>query len=76
MADYDYQANGYNAGNLIVPEEPATIAAMKAALKAKNATSYSDARLYTMTYRDLLYAARLEKVTVNATLPFSTNYPL
>lgn len=75
MADWDYQANGYNQGNLIVPEEPVTIAAMKAALLAKNATSYSAQRTLAMTYRDLLYACRLEKVTVSNTLQFSTNYP-
>lgn len=41
-----------------------TVAALKTALTAFNSTSYSAARMHTMTYNDLVYAARLHSLSV------------
>lgn len=41
-----------------------TVAALKAALTAFNSTSYSTARMHTMSYNDLVYAARLHSLSV------------
>lgn len=46
-----------------------TIAAMRTALKAKSATSYSDTRLDSMTRRDMLNACRVENVAVAGLVP-------
>lgn len=41
-----------------------TIAALRTALKAAKPSSYTDDRLNTMTRNDMLYAVRVEGVTV------------
>lgn len=75
-SNFDYQVDGYNAGMLLVPEQPVNMAPLDAALLAFNGTSYSQQRLNTMTYRDKLYAARLHKLTVTSPLPTNTRYPV
>jgi hypothetical protein len=69
VADWDAKTNAYN-NNIAnsVPDHPATIAQLKSALTAYNSTSYTPARMFTMTYNDLTYAARLHGLTVNTTL--------
>lgn len=41
-----------------------TVAALKTALNAHSATSYSASRMHTMSYNDLIYAARLHGLSV------------
>ncbi len=66
MADYDI----YNSpvpqrkGGFPVLALP-TVAQLKAALTAFNATSYSAARLHAMTKQDMLNAVRVHGLTVN-----------
>lgn len=69
MADWDARANAYN-NNIAnsVPDHPALISQLKAALTAYNSTSYTPARMFTMTYNDLVNAARTHNLTVNTTL--------
>jgi hypothetical protein len=74
-SNFDYQTDGYNAGNLLAPNHPVSISALDTALNTYNSTSYSTQRLNAMSYRDKLYAARLHKVTVSTPLPSTTNYP-
>jgi hypothetical protein len=64
MADFDIP-------NDTVPQNPTkraytkpTIAAMKTALDTYNSTSYTAARMLSMTENDLLYACRLHGLTV------------
>lgn len=69
MADYDWKTNSYNKGlPYQAPDHPVEVGALKTALTAFNSTSYTPARMLTMTYNDLVYAARLHGLTVNATL--------
>lgn len=67
MADFDIkndvQPKRKNNG-VVAP----TIAQLKAALTAFNATSYSPARLLAMTENDLLNAIRVHGLTVNTTV--------
>lgn len=65
MADYDIRTT-------TTPAQPfpsrgwrkPTIAAMKTALDTYNSTSYTAARMLTMTYNDLLYACQLHGLSV------------
>lgn len=63
MADHDPREDITPKNNLHVPRRP-TVAALKAALTTHNATSYSAARLQSMTYNDLVYAARQHSLSV------------
>lgn len=66
MVDYDRQ-------NDVTPQNPTkrlagtkpTVTELKAALTAFNATSYSAARLLSMTENDCIYACKLHGLTVN-----------
>ena len=64
MADFDVLNDTTPALKNKQADQFPKISALKTALKAKSSTSYSDKRLATMTKNDLIYAARLEGVSV------------
>lgn len=70
MADFDLyndkQPQRRNTGFPVLGRP--TIAQLKAALTAFNATSYSAARLNAMTKTDMIHAIRTHGLTVNTTL--------
>jgi hypothetical protein len=53
------ETQGTNAALVATPANYASISAMKTRLAAINGTSYTTARLNTMTVNDLVYALRL-----------------
>ena len=64
MALYDVKNDVTPVNRFKPPSEP-TIAELRAALTAYNATSYSTDRLNTMSDNDMIYACRLHGLTVN-----------
>ena len=64
MADFDVLNDTKPALKNKKADHFPKIADMKTALKGKSSTTYSDARLSTMTKNDLIYACRAEGVTV------------
>ncbi len=63
MADYDLPNAGTPTQAVKRPTAP-TVANLKSALNTYNATSYTAARMLTMTYNDLVYACRLHGLSV------------
>lgn len=63
MVDFDPQNDTVPKNSLVVKTFP-TIAALKAALNTYNATSYTAARMMSMTENDLIYACKLHSLTV------------
>jgi len=63
MPDFDVRNS---TTPLLVHDKPhkPDIAALKAALTTYNATSYTPARMNTMTYDDLIYACRTHSLAV------------
>lgn len=67
--DWDAKTNAYNKNVAnSVPDHTAEAGPLKTALAAYNSTSYTAQRMLTMTYNDLVYAARLHGLTVAVTL--------
>lgn len=64
MPDFDIKADKVPQNGNKPPVGP-TIAGLKSALSTYNSTSYSAARLLSMTKTDLIYAARLHGLSVN-----------
>lgn len=64
MANHDVK-NDVTPVNTWKPTSEPTIAELRAALTAHNATSYSSTRLDTMTELDMVYACRQHGLTVN-----------
>jgi hypothetical protein len=65
MADLDFFNDKTPVLAFKKPSSP-TISQLKSALTTFNSTSYTPARLQTMTENDLVYAARLHGLTVAA----------
>ena len=63
LADFDVRNDTTPELEFDQPHKP-TIAALKAALTTFSATSYPTDRLNTMTYNDLIYAARVHDLSV------------
>jgi len=64
MADFDIANDGYNPTNIWSPLQKPSIAGLKAALTAFNATTFSASKLNLMSRNDMLYAARVNGVAV------------
>ena len=64
MALYDVK-NDVTPVNTLKPPSAPTVAALRSALTAYNATSYGTNRLNTMSENDMIYACRLHGLTVN-----------